>query len=53
MYIGRVKKEKWRSDPEPDDDRELDSTPKHVIQILGFDPAKEFEDERPKRRRAK
>ena len=43
VHIGTVKDVPWTENMEPDDDVELETTPKEVVQILGFDP-KESED---------
>ena len=37
VYIGTAEEIKWAPEDEPDDDT-LESTPKAVVQILGFDP---------------
>ena len=42
VYIGTAEEVVWDIDSSPDDDVLLESTPKAVVQILGFDP---MEDE--------
>lgn len=44
MYIGSARPVDWKTDPEPDDDREPETIPEHVVQILGFNPEEGFDD---------
>jgi hypothetical protein len=44
VYIGTADEIKWISDTDSDNDK-LESTPKAVIQILGFDPAEDNNNE--------
>jgi len=42
VYIGSAEEVAWTPDTSPDDDKQ-ESTPKEVVQILGFDPADDDE----------
>jgi len=45
VYIGRVENVDWTPDESPDDDVYPESTPEEVVQILGFDPMEENDDD--------